>query len=87
MKLEINHRKENGKSTNACRLNTVALENQRAMRKQRGNHKIPQDKNGMQQKWFKKGSFRIVTAGLPHTRKIHYTNLTFQLNELGKEKE
>lgn len=29
---------------NACRLNTVALQNQRAMRKQRGNHKIPQDK-------------------------------------------
>ena len=69
MKLEINHRKENGKSTNACRLNTVAPENQRAIRKQIGNHKIPQDKNGMQQKQFKKGSFRIVTAGLPHTRK------------------
>ena len=43
-------------------------ENQRAIRKQIGNHKIPQDKNGMQQKQFKKGSFRIVTTGLPHTR-------------------
>ena len=44
MKLEINYRKKNGKSTNTWRLNNMVLKSMGQWRNQRGNKKIPWDK-------------------------------------------